>query len=144
MKKDQEKEVKASISVSSNLIDPLRVRRRKLLQLGTGIMGGVGATFASWPFIKMMSPSARTEAAGVPITVDLTEINPGQIIREKWRGRPVWVVHRTLDMLKDIKGRTSLNFWIRTQSIPCSLLMLRMWTVPSNRNTWFLSAFVPT
>ena len=73
--------------------------RRRFLTAGVSILGGIGAAISSWPFIKAMSPSSRAKAAGAPVEVNLSKIEPGKMVREKWRGKPVWIVHRTPDML---------------------------------------------
>ena len=55
------------------------------------------------PFVKSMNPSAKTQAAGAPVEVDLTKIEPGEMVREEWRGKPVWIVNRTKQMLQTLK-----------------------------------------
>ena len=67
-------------------------------------MGGVGAIFAAIPFLSTMSPSEKTKMAGAPIEVDISAISPGTFKIVEWRGKPVWIVHRTPDMLNKIKG----------------------------------------
>jgi ubiquinol-cytochrome c reductase iron-sulfur subunit len=52
------------------------------------------------PFLESMSLSEAAKAAGAPVEVDLGRIAPGQIATVEWRGKPVWVVHRTEEMLK--------------------------------------------
>ncbi len=49
-----------------------------------------------------MLPSAKTQAAGAPVEVDVSKIEPGQRIVVEWRGRPVWVVHRTPEMVEPL------------------------------------------
>jgi ubiquinol-cytochrome c reductase iron-sulfur subunit len=51
-----------------------------------------------------MQPSARAQAAGAPVEVDIGNIEPGQLIRVEWRGTPVWIVRRTENMLESVKG----------------------------------------
>jgi ubiquinol-cytochrome c reductase iron-sulfur subunit len=46
-----------------------------------------------------MAPSAKARAAGAPIRADISKVEPGQMIRVKWRGKPIWVVNRTKEML---------------------------------------------
>lgn len=77
--------------------------RRRFLTAGLSILGSIGGAIASWPFIKAMSPSSRAKAAGVPVEVDLSKIGPGKMVREKWRGKPVWIVRRTPDMLAKLE-----------------------------------------
>ena len=79
--------------------------RRRLLGITTGI-GAVGAAFASVPFDMSMTPSARARAAGAPVEIDISKIEPGQKITEEWRGKPIWVLRRTPEMLA---GLAALN-----------------------------------
>ena len=51
------------------------------------------------PFIKSWNPSAKAKAAGAPVEVDISKLEPGQLIRVEWRGKPVWVVKRTKQTL---------------------------------------------
>lgn len=69
--------------------------RRDFLYVATGAVGAVGAAFTAWPLISQMNPDASTIAAGAPIEVDLTPVAEGQIIKVFWRGKPIFVNHRT-------------------------------------------------
>lgn len=80
-------------------VDP---RRRRLLQITTGL-GAVGTAFVAAPFVMSMMPSARAKAAGAPVEVDISKIEPGQMLTIEWRGKPVWIVRRTPDMLASLK-----------------------------------------
>jgi ubiquinol-cytochrome c reductase iron-sulfur subunit len=62
-----------------------------------------GAALAAWPFIDSMEPAADTRAAGAPVDVDLSSLQPGQQIMLKWRGRPIFVVRRTPEALRSLK-----------------------------------------
>lgn len=73
--------------------------RRQFLLSTTAVVGAVGAGFATCPFVASWRPSARALAVGGPVTVNVTKIDPGEQITEVWRGRPVWVLHRTPEML---------------------------------------------
>ena len=76
--------------------------RRQLLVAATGLMGAVGAGYALVPFVGSMNPSARARAAGAPVEADISKLEPGALLRVRWRGKPVWVVHRTPEMLKEL------------------------------------------
>ena len=78
--------------------------RRNFLTNLTKVMGGVGAVFAAIPFLSTMSPSEKTKMAGAPIEIDVSSIQPGAFKIVEWRGKPVWVVHRTPEMLDKIKN----------------------------------------
>jgi len=69
--------------------------RRDFLYLATGAVGAVGAVAAAIPLIAQMNPDASTIAAGAPIEVDLAPIAEGQVIKVFWRGKPIFVSHRT-------------------------------------------------
>ncbi|GAB4181274.1 MAG: ubiquinol-cytochrome c reductase iron-sulfur subunit [Thalassobaculales bacterium] len=68
--------------------------RREFLHLATGAVGGVGAAVVAWPFIHSLNPSADTLALSTT-EVDLTPIQVGQAITVSWRGKPVFIRHRT-------------------------------------------------
>ena len=84
--------------------------RRKFLLTATKIVGGVGCAFAATPFISSWLPSAKAMAAGAPIEVDLSKMQPGQQVTVEWRGKPVWVIKRTKPMLDTLeKTRKNLR-----------------------------------
>ncbi|WKE66066.1 ubiquinol-cytochrome c reductase iron-sulfur subunit [Gallaecimonas kandeliae] len=78
---------------------PVDTGRRRFLTWTTAVVGAVGAGFAAVPFIESWNPSARAKIAGAPVEVDITKLEPGQLILVKWRGKPVWVVSRTQEVL---------------------------------------------
>ncbi|HHQ41133.1 MAG TPA: ubiquinol-cytochrome c reductase iron-sulfur subunit [Chromatiales bacterium] len=80
--------------------DGVDLRRRRFLTLTATVVGGAGAVAAVVPFVRSMSPSAKAQAAGAPVEADISKLEPGQMIRVEWRGKPVWIVHRTPDMLE--------------------------------------------
>jgi len=69
--------------------------RRDFIYIATGAAGAVGVAAVAWPFIAQMNPDASTVAAGAPIEVDLAPIAEGQIIKVFWRGKPIYISHRT-------------------------------------------------
>lgn len=79
--------------------DGVDTSRRRFLTAATTVVGAVGAVYVAVPFVKSMWPSARAQAAGAPVEVDISKIEPGQMINVEWRGKPVWVLNRTEDML---------------------------------------------
>lgn len=84
--------------MSEKGLDP---QRRLLLQLTTAV-GAVGVGFAAVPFVRSMTPSARARAAGAPVEVDIGALKPGDLKTVEWRGKPVWVLRRTPEMLKTL------------------------------------------
>lgn len=83
--------------------DGVNVSRRRLLIGATAAVGAVGAGFVAVPFVKSWSPSAKAKAAGAPVSQDISQLEPGQKLVIEWRGKPVWVVRRTPDMLAGLK-----------------------------------------
>ncbi|ABM04579.1 ubiquinol-cytochrome c reductase iron-sulfur subunit PetA [Psychromonas ingrahamii 37] len=81
---------------------PVNSGRRKFLTLTTAVVGGVGAVAVAVPFVKSWSPSEKAKAAGAPVAVDISKIEPGQLIRVAWRGKPVWVVSRTQKVIDEL------------------------------------------
>src|SRR6478736_1043059 len=78
-------------------------RKRRFLLIASGALGGIGTAAIAVPFFASMLPSARARAAGAPVEVDISKVEPGMMIRSEWRGQPIFVVHRTPEMLEDVK-----------------------------------------
>jgi ubiquinol-cytochrome c reductase iron-sulfur subunit len=76
--------------------------RRRFLTAVTAGVGAAGVVAAAVPFVVSMSPSARARAAGAPVELDISKLRPGQMLREEWRGKPVWVVKRSEEMLDSL------------------------------------------
>ncbi len=81
---------------------PVNHGRRRFLTIATSVVGGVGAIGAAVPFIASWNPSEKAKQAGAPVTANIAKLEPGQLIRVEWRGKPVWVVNRTPEMLKTL------------------------------------------
>lgn len=84
--------------------------RRRFLVGATSVVGGVGAIGAAVPFVASWRPSAKAEAAGAPRRVNVSKIGSGERVTVEWRGKPVWVVRRSqemLDRLKDVNDELS-------------------------------------
>ncbi|MDJ0958282.1 MAG: ubiquinol-cytochrome c reductase iron-sulfur subunit [Arenicellales bacterium] len=77
--------------------------RRRFLTAVTSGVGVVGGAFAATPFVLSMTPSERAKAAGAPVEIDISKLQPGQMLKEIWRGNPVWVISRTPQMLESLK-----------------------------------------
>jgi len=77
-------------------------KRRFLTIAATSGVAAVGAGFAAVPFIASWMPSARAKAAGAPVEAEFSKLQPGQMLRVEWRGKPVWVLRRTEQILKDL------------------------------------------
>jgi ubiquinol-cytochrome c reductase iron-sulfur subunit len=69
--------------------------------------GAAGAAFTAVPFVSSFQPSERAKAAGAPVEVDIGAIPPGEKITVEWRGKPVWILHRTPEMLASLNKTES-------------------------------------
>jgi ubiquinol-cytochrome c reductase iron-sulfur subunit len=78
--------------------------KRRFLLTATTVATGVAAGAAAVPFVASMLPSERAKAAGAPVEVDVSDLMPGQKKIVEWRGKPVWVVRRTPEMLKAVQA----------------------------------------
>ncbi|MDH5784549.1 MAG: ubiquinol-cytochrome c reductase iron-sulfur subunit [Chromatiales bacterium] len=76
--------------------------RRRFLTAATAVVGAVGGAAVAAPFVLSMQPSERAKAAGAPVEADISKLEPGQMATFEWRGKPVWVVRRTEQNLKDL------------------------------------------
>ena len=83
--------------------DAVDTSRRKFLTVATAATGAVGVGFTLVPFISSWKPSERARALGAPLEIDISKLEPGQMIREEWRGKPVWIVKRTPDQVESLK-----------------------------------------
>ena len=77
---------------------PVDASKRTWL-IASGCAGAVGAGFTAVPFVSSFQPSERAKAAGAPVEVDISALNPGEKITVEWRGKPVWILRRTPDQL---------------------------------------------
>ena len=77
-------------------------RRRRFLVATTTVIGGAFLGTAAVPFIESMEPSAAARAAGAPVDVDISKIEPGSLITVKWRSRPLWILNRTSEQLQEL------------------------------------------
>ena len=85
--------------MSSDGVNPVR---RKFLTAATSAVGVAGAVGIAVPFVGSWNPSASAKAAGAPVKADIGKIEPGQMIVVEWRGKPVYVLHRTEEQLEGL------------------------------------------
>lgn len=88
------------LSVAKQPGDP----QRRVWLLATAAAGGAAAVATAVPFVSTLAPSERARAAGSPVEVDISDIPPGGSKTVEWRGKPVWVVRRTPEMLAALRG----------------------------------------
>jgi ubiquinol-cytochrome c reductase iron-sulfur subunit len=79
--------------------DDVDLSRRHFLGVATAVTGGAGAVFAAIPFLASWQPSARAQALGAPVEVDVGKLDQGSLLKVEWRGKPVWILRRTQEML---------------------------------------------
>lgn len=85
--------------MSNDAVD--KGKRRFLIQMTSGL-GVIGAAGFAVPFVKAMNPSARAQAAGAPVAVDISKLQPGEMMVVEWRKKPVWIVNRTDQNMADL------------------------------------------
>ena len=76
--------------------------RRRLL-VATAAVGGVAGVATAVPFLASLAPSERAKSAGAPVEADISKLAPGQMMTVEWRGKPVWIIHRTKEMIADLR-----------------------------------------
>lgn len=79
--------------------DDVNQQRRRFLIQSTTAVGGIGAAFTAVPFISSWWPSAKAQAAGAPVEANISKVEVGQQLTVEWRGKPVWIIRRSKDML---------------------------------------------
>lgn len=77
-------------------------KSRRHLLMATSIVGGVGSVAAAVPFVCSLAPSDRAKAAGAPVEVDISGMQLGEMRTVEWRGKPVWIVRRSPEMVADL------------------------------------------
>ena len=77
--------------------------KRQFLTSALTVVGAVGSGYLAVPFLAQMQPSVKAMAAGAPVEVDISKMETGQLIRVAWRGKPVWVLNRTPEVLETLK-----------------------------------------
>lgn len=82
--------------------------RRHFLAVATAATGVVGVGMAAVPFLASLKPSARAQALGAPVEVPLGSIQPGEMVRVIWRGKVIYVLRRTDEMLTRLEGNDGL------------------------------------
>lgn len=80
--------------------------RRRFLVAATSVVGAVGVAGAAVPFLASWWPSARAQAAGAPVEVDISKLEPGALLTVEWRGKPVWILRRTKETLDNLSKLT--------------------------------------
>ncbi len=79
--------------------------RRHFLTAAATVVGGTGVAAAAVPFVATFAPSDKAKAIGAPVEIDISKLRPGERLIAQWRGKPVWVLRRTEEMLADIASQ---------------------------------------
>ena len=74
--------------------------RRRFLVGATSVVGAVGAVGVAVPFVASWQPSAKARAAGAPVRADISKLEVGQRMTVEWRGKPVWIINRSAEMIE--------------------------------------------
>ena len=82
--------------------DGVNSGRRKFLTAATSAVGVAGVVGVAVPFVGSWNPSAKAKAAGAPVKADIGKLEPGQMVVVEWRGKPVYVMHRTQSQIDDL------------------------------------------
>lgn len=97
---------------------PSPQNRRHFLSVAVATLGITGVGFAMWPLLSSLRPSARAQAVGGPVSIDVSRLEPGERVTVLWRGNPVWVVRRTNEMLE----KMTHEHWVNGLRDPESLV----------------------
>ena len=82
--------------------EAVNVNRRRFLTRSANVVGAVGGIFVAVPFLASWTPSEKARAAGAPVEVDISKLKPGALLIVEWRGKPVWILKRTQEMLDSL------------------------------------------
>ena len=78
-------------------------KRRRFLIGAIYTLGGIGVIGGAIPFVASWNSSAKARSSGAPVKVNIQKIEQGQRVTVAWRGKPVWIVHRSSEMLTLLK-----------------------------------------
>ena len=82
--------------------------RRHFLTVATVVTGGVGVIATAVPFVSSFKPSARAQALGAPVEVDVSKLEVGALLKVEWRGHPIYILHRSDEMIARCKNDVAL------------------------------------
>lgn len=79
------------------------LERRRLLKIVACTLGACGVAAAVTPFVAALMPSKMTKALNEPLSVDISQLNVGEMMTVHWRGKPVWLIRRSAAELKALR-----------------------------------------
>ncbi len=82
--------------------DEVNKGRRRFLVATTTVVGGIGVGIAAVPFIKSWMPSAKAQAVGAPVEVNIAKLKEGQMLKVQWRGQTIGILRRSQDMIANL------------------------------------------
>ncbi|WP_027478367.1 ubiquinol-cytochrome c reductase iron-sulfur subunit [Curvibacter gracilis] len=89
--------------MSDTPVDTQRIDSSKRTWLiASTCAGAVGGVATAVPFVSTLSPSEKAKAAGAAVEVDISNLKPGEKMTAEWRGKPVWIVKRTPEMVAEL------------------------------------------
>jgi len=88
--------------------DHVDYKRRRMLTVATSGLGVVGSAALLVPFAGSLVPSEKAKAAGAPVKVDISKLEPGQQLTIEWRGKPVWIIKRSQEALDFLPNMVEL------------------------------------
>lgn len=90
------------VSIRMDARDRSEPGKRRRLLIASSAAGGLAAAASAVPFLASLAPSERAKAAGNPVNADISKLAAGQMMTVEWRGRPVWILHRTPQMIEGL------------------------------------------
>ena len=102
------------------------LNRRKFLSIATSLTSAVGGIFAIGAFVSTFQPSKKAKALGASIKVSLSKLEPGSIIKVIYRGKPIWVLRRTDQMISELDNENAYLCLLYTSPSPRDLSTSRM------------------
>ncbi|MEL6303080.1 MAG: ubiquinol-cytochrome c reductase iron-sulfur subunit [Pseudomonadota bacterium] len=91
-----------NVMTDQTTTDDMDASRRRFISIATAGAGAVATGLFAVPFLGSLKPSARAQALGAPVQINIESLQPGQVARAQWRGRTVYVVRRDEDMLERV------------------------------------------
>jgi ubiquinol-cytochrome c reductase iron-sulfur subunit len=88
----------------SSMSQTIDTGKRRFLTAAASVVGGAGAVAVAVPFVSSMLPSAKAQAAGAPVEVDISQLEMGQLLTVEWRGKPVWIFRRSPEVLTNLES----------------------------------------
>ena len=82
--------------------------QRRALFVAGGVTVGIALVATAVPFVASMNPSERARTGSAPFDVDISMLQPGEIVTVEWRGLPVWILHRTEEMIRELGAHDDL------------------------------------